>query len=98
MRLGARNGRERSYDHCFNYFADAEDLEADMEKSCALLGFYLASWGMYRGSTFLQRETNSSHFVDVIRFIQGSRRTLSSIDIHNYDAATTSRRCSTGMK
>lgn len=84
IKFGVQPGREQSYDHCFNYFADAPDLEVDMEKSCAVLGFYLASWGMYRGSSFLLKRTNSSYLSDVVMAIQACRPVLSGIDLHNY--------------
>jgi len=84
LKFGVRPGREQSYDHCFNHFAEAQDLEYDMEKSCAVLGFYLASWGMYRGSSFLLKRTNSSYLVDVIQVIQARRPELSGIDLDNY--------------
>jgi hypothetical protein len=82
--LGVATARSQSYDHCYNYFADTKDPVAELEKSCAILGFYLASWGMYRGSTYLQQETNSSHLVPAIRAIQTLRPTLAGIDLNNY--------------
>lgn len=85
LEFGVRPGREQSYDHCFNYFADAPDLEADMEKSCAVLGFYLASWGMYRGSSFLLKRTNSGYLVDVVQVIKACRPELSGIDLDDYN-------------
>jgi len=84
LKFGVRPGREQSYDHCFNYFAETQDLDVDMEKSCAVLGFYLASWGMYRGSSFLLKRTNSSYLSDVVLVIQACRPVLSGIDLHNY--------------
>jgi hypothetical protein len=81
---GVLPARSQSYDHCYNYFDDTKDPEADLEKSCAVLGFYLASWGMYRGSTYLQQETNSSHLAPAIRTIQTLRPTLAGIDLNNY--------------
>lgn len=84
IRLGVAAGRSQSYDHCYNYFADTVNLEKDLEKSCAILGFYLASWGMYRGSTYLQRETNSSHLADVVRTIQALRPALAGVDLNTY--------------
>ena len=84
IKFGVRPSRAQSYDHCFNYFADAQDLEADMEKSCAVLGFYLASWGMYRGSSFLLKRTNSSNLSAVVHVIQSCRTDLSGIDLDNY--------------
>jgi len=53
--------RYASFDYCFNYFQSFREqgrlIElADnnyIQESCLQLGFYLASWGMLRGSTFL---------------------------------------------
>jgi hypothetical protein len=46
------NHRYKSWEHCYSYFTKPkEDIEID--KACLHLAFYLASWGMYRGSTFL---------------------------------------------
>jgi hypothetical protein len=82
---GVQPARDQSYDHCYNYFADTDDLERDnMEKSCAVLGFYLASWGMYRGSTYLSQHTNSSHLQGVVRLAQRYRGALSGVDVDSY--------------
>jgi hypothetical protein len=81
---GVKSRRAQSYDHCYNYFVDTEDLEFDMEKSCAVLGFYLASWGMYRGSSYLLRRTNSSDLRDVVRLVTREREALSAIDVDDY--------------
>lgn len=81
---GVRARRSQSYDHCYNYFADTKDLEADLEKSCAVLGIYLASWGMFRGSTYLLKSTNSSDLAPVVRSIQQRRKALNSIDVDDY--------------
>ena len=45
--------RHVSYDFCYNYFQsfkNKEEIKDNMELSCLQLGFYLASWGLYRGS------------------------------------------------
>lgn len=55
------DGRNASFDYCYNHFQQARDRSelsslADgkaLELSCLQLGFYLASWGMLRGSTQL---------------------------------------------
>jgi len=55
------NERYASFDFCYNYFysfykenrlselANGQNLQT----SCLQIGFYLASWGMMRGSSFL---------------------------------------------
>lgn len=48
------NGRSRSWEHCYRVFRDARtDPSPDFDYLSLHLAFYLASWGMYRGSSFL---------------------------------------------
>jgi len=55
------DGRYASFDYCFNYFQTFREQNRigeictpeNIERSCFQLGFYLASWGMLRGSSFL---------------------------------------------
>ena len=48
------NGRSLSWEHCFRVFRDARtDPSPDYDYLSLHLAFYLASWGMYRGSSFL---------------------------------------------
>lgn len=44
------NHRYKSWEHCFKYFSQGK---LDKDIACLHLAFYLASWGMYRGSSFL---------------------------------------------
>ena len=46
--------RDRSWEHCFGYFRrlTAGGVEADRHNAALQVAFYLASWGMYRGSSF----------------------------------------------
>lgn len=63
----AHDARYASFDYCFNYFQDARkngvlDNLLDREQaelSCLQLGFYLASWGMFRGKAHIMQR--SSH-------------------------------------
>jgi hypothetical protein len=52
---GDQYHRYRSWGHCYRHFRRRDQLRAkhDLEESAIQLGFYLASWGMYRGSGFL---------------------------------------------
>jgi len=45
------NHRYRSWEHCHSYFRQRTAVNEDT--ACLQLAFYLASWGMYRGSSFL---------------------------------------------
>ena len=50
----SENGRLRSWEHCYRVFRDARiDPSPDYDYLSLHLAFYLASWGMYRGSSFL---------------------------------------------
>jgi hypothetical protein len=59
------DARYASFDYCFNYFQQARERgqatvladEECLELSCLHLGFYLASWGMMRGSGGLHRRS-----------------------------------------
>lgn len=62
--------RERSWDFCFNYFQENPTPTRTMELSCLQLGYYLASWGMLRGSSYLFRETNARHYQPTIEVIE----------------------------
>ena len=46
------NGRSRSWEHCYRVFRDAR-TDTSPDYLSLHLAFYLASWGMYRGSSFL---------------------------------------------
>lgn len=67
--LGRRDtARYASFDYCFNYFQSFKDdgrtaalTEAgQLETSCLQLGFYLASWGMFRGRAALLQHSAKS--------------------------------------
>lgn len=49
------NDRFLSFDHCYKHFQKLKQppINEQLEISMLHLGFYLASWGMYRGSSFL---------------------------------------------
>ena len=48
------NGRSRSWEHCYRVFRDARTYPSpDCDYLSLHIAFYLASWGMYRGSSFL---------------------------------------------
>jgi hypothetical protein len=73
--------------------------------SCLQLGFYLASWGMYRGSTQLIKKS-ARHLVAVVKEIAKADSTLWDIDLDTYtednikllqEAASGIRRANGGM-
>ena len=72
-----------SFDYCYNYFVTANDLKIDIEKSCLVLGFYLASWGMFRGSSFLLQKS-AKCFQPTIEYISGLDKKNWLIDVDSY--------------
>ncbi len=66
-------GRYRSWEHCYRQFYDAitnktEKTEKELDYLSLHLGMYLASWGMYRGSSFLLQQDYLVH-KEVVREI-----------------------------
>lgn len=82
-KLSNPEDRYTSFDYCYNYFIETEDLTKDIEKSCLVLGFYLASWGMFRGSSFILQKS-SKHFEKTIKYINGLDSTVWDIDVDKY--------------
>ena len=56
------NGRSRSWEHCYRVFRDARtDPSPNYDYLSLHLAFYLASWGMYRGSCFIFHKDYKVH-------------------------------------
>jgi hypothetical protein len=62
-RMNGAHHRYRSWEHCFRYFQRSRPqiIAADRDHAALHLGFYLASWGMYRGSSFLLQHAYTAH-------------------------------------
>jgi hypothetical protein len=60
---GDPHHRYRSWEHCYGFFQRNKQagILARREDAALQLGFYLASWGMYRGSSFLLQHAYSIH-------------------------------------
>lgn len=67
------NGRYRSWEHCYKCFYDARKTKnPDYDYLSLNLAFYLASWGMYRGSSFLLQKDYKIH-IPVVKEILDSQ-------------------------
>lgn len=94
--LGSRDGDARyaSFDYCFNYFQDFHDEDrldelttpAQLQTSCLQLGFYLASWGMFRGKAALLNHS-ARRLVPVVRAIAVAPAEVWMIDADDYGTA-----------
>src|SRR6266566_8688564 len=81
--------RYASFDYCFNYFQQARDNQETtdlargdrLELSCLHLGFYLASWGMMRGSL---RRRSLQELVPVVQAIADESPASWELDVPSY--------------
>lgn len=68
-----KNGRFRSWEHCYRVFYDASNAEhPDFDTLSVHLAFYLASWGMYRSSSFLLQKDYKTH-VPVVKTLMDEK-------------------------
>jgi len=81
--INDKNHRYKSWEHCFLYFS--QDInKIDKKIACLHLSFYLASWGMYRGSSFLLWKDYLIHY-EVVKEILKYKH-LQNIDFNHFDA------------
>jgi hypothetical protein len=81
-----------SFDYCFNYFQSFRESgnvsglasPANVQLSCLHLGFYLASWGMLRGSAGLLQK-NVKYLVPVVEVVATTGARIWEIDADRYD-------------
>lgn len=84
--------RYASFDYCFNYFHsfyERNRLEAivapdHLQASCLHLGFYLASWGMFRGKSQLLQGSMKRYIPLLEEIVQ--RSDLFALDVADYNA------------
>lgn len=90
---GGRKPNERyaSFDYCFNYFQSFRESgrvpsladPTNIHASCLNLGFYLASWGMLRGSAELLQKS-ARHLIPAIEIIAQTGPAVWEIDANCY--------------
>jgi hypothetical protein len=91
--LGARRDTTRyaSFDYCFNYFRsfhDAGEVAAlasseHLQMSCLQLGFYLASWGMFRGKADLLNHS-AKRLAPVVVAVAAASAAIWDVDADDY--------------
>ena len=75
------NGRYRSWEHCYSHFMNARGRnDVDYDYLSLQLAFYLASWGMYRGSSFLLQKDYRVHISVVKELLSEKYDALAGID------------------
>jgi hypothetical protein len=88
------DGRGRSFDYCYNYFRanSGNKLTKDIEKSCLVIGFYLASWGMLRSSSFLSKKS-VKYFKPLITYFSTLDKEYWQYDVDKYNFLTIREIC-----
>lgn len=83
-KAGEPFSRYKSWEYCheiFNYYGRKEEITDEVYDLLALnLAFYLASWGMYRGSSFLLQRDYKTHIGAVKEIMKDKYK-----DLWNYD-------------
>lgn len=75
------NGRYRSWEYCYEkFFYARSNADADVELLSLHLAFYLASWGMYRGSSFLLQKDYRIHMPVVEELLKPKYNSLMGIE------------------
>lgn len=85
--LSVANHRYRSWEHCFKHFKELrtkKDIHVeDIYLASLNLAFYLASWGMYRGSCFILQYDYHIHDDVVTEILKDDYNILQCIDFDN---------------
>jgi len=97
------NGRQpderyASFDYCFNYFQSFREAgkttllagSDNIQASCLQLGFYLASWGLLRGSSHLLQKS-VRYLTPVVELIAETDADFWEIDAHDYEGSNIER-------
>ncbi|MFI3141023.1 MAG: hypothetical protein R3Y27_01785 [Clostridia bacterium] len=80
------NGRYKSWEHCYLEFYQARNkTDVNIDILSLHLAFYLASWGMYRGSSFLLQKDYKVHKPVVEEILKEKYDALFGIECHMYN-------------
>lgn len=80
------DGRGRSWEHCYEFFQkNCRDLLLLEDTAALHLGFYLASWGMYRGA-FLREHAYTVHKPVIRALVSRQFSNLWQHDVGTHDA------------
>ena len=85
------NGRYLSWEHCYGAFSiykGKKVLESELDYLSLHLSFYLASWGMYRGSSFLLQKDYKVHNQAVTELLEEKYVSLWAISPSEYNYNT----------
>ena len=87
--LDSEHDRFRSWEHCYKFFQKLQKKEThtkeDIDLASLHLGFYLASWGMYRASTFSFKKDYKIHTKVVKEILKEKYDRLNNIKADKYN-------------
>ena len=82
------HGRYRSWEHCYSHFINArKNNNVNVDYLSLQLAFYLASWGMYRGSSFLLQKDYRVHIPVVKELLRKKYNPLAAIECTDFREA-----------
>lgn len=77
--------RFRSWEHCYyNFYKARNEKNPDVDYLSLHLSFYLASWGMYRGSSFLLKKDYRVHIPVVNKILCNKYDVLAGADYKTF--------------
>ncbi|SHK22228.1 DUF7669 domain-containing protein [Tepidibacter formicigenes] len=81
-----KHQRYKSWEHCYKFFRKHKEFLTEEQKDHAALhlAFYLASWGMYRGSSFLLQKDYKVHKYAIDVLLDSKYDLLWDMDLSNY--------------
>ena len=80
-----KNGRYKSWEHCYIHFMNArKEQSPNLDYLSLHLAFYLASWVMYRGSSFLIQKDYLVHIKAVEEILRPKYNQLAGIECKDY--------------
>lgn len=75
------NGRYRSWEYCYALYSKSRnESNPNVDYLSLSLAFYLASWGMYRGSSFLLQKDYKIHIPVVKEILKSKYDALAEIE------------------
>ena len=82
--------RYRSWEYCYSYFQDLLINQKNIELGALHLAFYLASWGMYRGSSKLLQHDFKIHIKAIEILINNKYQKITNIDLFDSESVSSS--------
>lgn len=77
-------GAEPSWNYCYGWFNHDRSAPYDLRRDCLELGYYLANWGMFRGSGVLMT-TNLAAWRPTIDVITAHHEAMRRVDLAGAD-------------